>query len=203
MKKITVSIMTSFIFFSIKAVSQENKPLHVIKKQQFCSAEITLMDKSVEKFALGGFSNDSIIVFPIQLINKHTKIQVERGTRIAATNIKKIAIRIEKVRNSPGIYFNDSTYKKGVNDSIASALKKIKSDEVVDNTLGSLSFFSDPLSAVIGIALLPVLIPAFILISQEKVYHINGKQERLDLMMKKLTVKKSKTKKALNTKNQI
>lgn len=201
MKKITAIMMMLFIIAGLRGVSQESSPGNVKKKQKFCSAKITMMDKSVEKFALGGFSNDSIIVFPVQVINKHTKIQVERETRIAATSIKKIAIRIEKERNSPGIYSNDSPYKKGVNDSITSALKKIKSDEVVDNTLGSLSFFSDPYSAVLGIMLLPLLIPAFLLMSNEKVYHIKGKQERLDLMKEKLIIKKSK--KALNTKNQI
>jgi hypothetical protein len=203
MKKITAIMVMLFIIGGLRSVSQESNPGNVKKKQKFCSAKITMLDKSVEKYALGGFADDSIIVFLIQRLNKHTKIQVERETRIAATSIKKIAIRIEKARNSPGIYSYDSINKQGANDSIVLALKKIKSGEVVDNTISSLILPSDPFSAVLGLMQLSVLNTIFLLMSKQKVYHIKGKQERFDLMKENLTVKKSKSKKAFNTKNQI
>lgn len=188
MKKTTAIMMIICIIAGFKGISQESERGNVKKKQKFCSAKITMLDKSVEKYALGGFADDSIIVFPIQIINTDPQIQVERETRIAATDIKKIAIRIEKVRNAPGIYSNDSAHKKGSNDTIASAFKKIKSNDVAFNTGGLLLDMVEGgySGLVLGTFMLPLLIPASILLSQEKVYHINGKTEKLDRMRKKL-----------------
>jgi hypothetical protein len=42
----------------------------------------------------------------------------------------------------------------------------------------------------VGIVMLPILIPTSILLSQEKVYHINGKPAKLDRMEKELASKK-------------
>jgi len=192
MKKITAIMMILLIIAGLKGISQERKPDRVKKKQQFCSVEITMLDKSVEKYALGGFIVDSIIVFPIQMIDKRLEIQAGRETRIAATSIKKIAIRIEKIRNAPSIYPNDSVYKEDLNDSITSTFKKNKTNEVVGST-GNVLLESggDPLGLAAGILMLPIVIPTSILLSQEKVYHINGKLEKLDRMGKELTGKKS------------
>jgi hypothetical protein len=166
MKKITAIMMSIFIISSLKSIAQESKTGNAIKKQQFCSAKITMLDKSVEKYALGGFANDSVIVFPIQMINKHPEIQIGKETRIAATSIKKIAISIEKVRNAPGIYSNDSTIKKGANDIVASAFKKNKGNEVIGDTGGLLSDMvtGGYTGVAVGIFMLPILIPASILL---------------------------------------
>ncbi len=192
MKKTTAIMMMLLIFAGLKAVSQESKPDYIKKKQQFCSAKITLLDKSVEKYALGGFAVDTIIVFPIQMIDNHPEIQIENGTRIAATSIKKIAIRIEKVRNAPGIYSNDSTHKKNSNDTFAAAFKKNKTNNVV-GVVGDVLLESggDPLGLAVGVLMLPIILPASLLLSQEKVYHINGKPKKLDRMEKEIAGKKS------------
>ncbi len=196
MKKTTVFMMIIFIIANLTGTAQENNSGKVIRKQKFCSAKITMLDKSVEKYALGGFAVDTIIVFPIQMIDKHPQIQVERETRIAATSIKKIAIRIEKIRNAPGIYSNDSAHNKGANDAIGSAFKKNKTNETV-GVIGDvlLETGGDPLGFALGVFMLPILIPISILSSQEKVYRINGKPEKLYRMEKKLTSRKHVTKK--------
>ena len=192
MKKINAIMMILSIIAGLRSESQENKPDSIRKKQKYCSAKITLLDKSVEKYALGGFADDSIIVFPIQIINNDPHILVEKETRIAATSIKKISIRIEKVKHSPDIYSNDSANKKEVNDAIAKKFKKNRTNEVIGGT-GDLLLESggDPLGlAVVGVFMLPILIPASILIGQVKVYPINGKPEKLDRMEKALTSRK-------------
>ena len=192
MKKTTAFMMIIFIIANLTGTAQENNTGKVIRKQQFCSAKITMLDKSVEKYALGGFADDSIIVFPIQTVNKHPQIQVEKETRIAATSIKKIAIRIEKVRNAPGIYSNDSAHKKNSNDTIASAFKKNKTNNVV-GVVGDVLLESggDPLGLAVGVLMLPIILPVSLLLSQEKVYHINGKPKKLDRMEIKIAGKKS------------
>lgn len=192
MKKTKAIMMMLLIFTGLKAVSQESKPDYIKKKQQFCSAKITMLDKSVEKYAFGGFAVDTIIVFPIQLIDNHPEIQIEKGTRIAATSIKKIAIRLEKVRNAPGIYSNDSAHKKNSNDTFASTFKKNKTNNVV-GVVGDVLLQSggDPLGLAIGVLMLPIILPASLLLSREKVYHINGKPKKLDRMEKEIAGKKS------------
>ena len=197
MKKTTTFMMMLIFIAGLRGESQENKPDSIRKKQKYCSAKITLLDKSVEKYALGGFADDSITVFPIQIINNDPHILVEKETRIAATSIKKIAIRIEKVKHSPDIYSNDSANKRGANDAITKKFKKNRTNEVVGST-GNLLLESggDPLGlAVVGVFMLPILIPASFLIGQVKVYPINGKPEKLYRMEKELTSKKHLIKK--------
>ena len=177
-------IISQFILSMINA--QQNKQIN-IKKQQFCSAEITSMDKSVEKFALGGFTGDSIIVYQLSTENGHLKIMLDRESRIPASKLKRVRISVETIRKSPEIFTNTNGFERQANRSYASNLQGTHAMNGVGNTLGF--FAMEPVTLAAGFVLLPIIIPVAILTAKEKTYHINGQAKRLARMEKRLTKK--------------
>ena len=182
--KIMLIIICQFILTMTNA--QQSKQL-TIKKQQFCSAEITRMDRSVEKFALGGFIGDSIIVYQLSRENGHLQILLNRESRIAASEVKRVRIHVETIRKSPDIFTKTNSFEEQSNRSYASNLRGTHAMDGVGQTLGF--FATEPVTLAAGIVLLPIIVPVAILTAKEKTYHINGQAKRLARMEKRLTKK--------------
>jgi hypothetical protein len=187
MKKITTIIITICHFILLTGNAQETKTGSVKKRQQYCSAEITMMDNSVEKFALGGFVGDSIVVFSLAIENKHLQILPDQENKISANRIKKVKINVEIIKKSPEIFTKTLGFKQQANTI---SVSNIQGTHAIDGVGKSLAFAaSEPVTLLVGLILLPIIIPVAILTAKEKTYHINGRAKRLERMEKKLTKK--------------
>ena len=187
MKKVTIIIITICHFILLTGNTQETKTGSVKKRQQYCSAEITMMDNSVEKFALGGFVSDSIVVFSLATENKHLQILLDHENKIPANRIKKVKISVETIKKSPEIFTKSTGFKQQANTRIAS---NIQGTHAMDGVGNSLAFAAaEPATLIVGFILLPIIIPVAILTAREKTYHINGRAKRLERMEKRLTKK--------------
>ena len=187
MKKITTIIITICHFILLTGYAQETKTGPVKKRQQYCSAEITMMDNSVEKFALGGFVSDSIVVFSLATENKHLQILLDQENKIPANRIKKVKISVEIIKKSPEIFTKSTGFKQQANTMIASS---IQGTHAMDGVGKSLAFAaSEPVTLVAAFILLPIIIPVAILTAKQKTYHINGRAIRLERMERRLTKK--------------
>lgn len=186
MKKIATIIMIIFHLAGLTSKAQK-KNHDIIRKQQYCSAQITMMDKSVEKFALGGFIGDSIIVYELTNVNGHLQILLDRERRIPASELKRVKIAVEKIRKSPEIFTKSTGLQKHANTMLAS---NIQGTHAIDGVGKAMAFSAqEPITLFAGIILLPVIIPVAILTAKEKTYHINGNAKRLERMERKLSRK--------------
>lgn len=183
MKKTKAMLIIICQFILVMTNAQQSKQLN-IKKQQFCSAEITRMDRSVEKFALGGFTGDSIILYQLSRENGHRQILLDRESRIAASEVKRVRIHVETVRKSPDIFTKTNSFEEQTNRSYASNLQGTHAMDGVGKTLGF--FAADPVTLAAGIVLLPIIVPVAILTAKEKTYHINGNARRLKRIEKRI-----------------
>lgn len=188
MKKMITIVITICQFIFLTAESQENKSEYIKKRQQFCSATITLMDNSIETFALHGFAGDSIVVFPISNTNTHLQILPDLEKRIAASNIKNVKIRVKKIKNSPELYSGNRQSRLKADSVSVSEIQGNTAIDGVGKTFLNVASYSTE-AVVVTVVFLPVIIPIAILTAKEKTYHINGQAKKLTRMERRLIKK--------------
>ena len=180
-----VSIMIQLAIIS--PCAQDTEPVKKNRSPRFCAVKVTLMNDSVDRYALHGFSNDSMFVFPIDEQGDKKVIQLHKQTSINAAAIKKIYIKIDRQITLPAT--PDQAAYITVPDSFASNVNRINAGQEMTNFAYDqlIVFPGDPLTGLASLGLGLLFGP------NGKVYYIKGNEKKFVNMVKELTRAKNRS----------
>ena len=180
-----VSIMIQLAIISPCAQDAESNKKN--RSLRFCAVKVTLMNDSVDTYALHGFSNDSMFVFPLDEDGDKKVIQLDKQTSINAGAIKKIYIKIDRQITLPKTA-EQVEYITGT-DSFAKNVNRINAGQEITNFAYDqlIVFPGDPFTGLASLGLGLLFGP------NGKVYYINGNERKFVNMVKELTRAKKKS----------
>lgn len=180
-----VSIMIQLAIIS--PCAQVTESIKKNKSLRFCEVKVTLMNDSVDRYALQGFSNDSMFVFPLDEEGDKKVIQLDKQTSINAGAIKKIYIKIDRQITLPQT--TDQVEYATASDSFARKVKHVNTGQEMTNFVYDqlIVFPGDPLTGVASLGLGLLFGP------NGKVYYIKGNERKFANMVKELTRAKKRS----------
>ena len=180
-----VSIMIQLAIIS--PCAQVTESIKKNKSLRFCEVKVTLMNDSVDRYALQGFSNDSMFVFPLDEEGDKKVIQLDKQTSINAGAIKKIYIKIDRQITLPQT--TDQVEYATASDSFARNVKHVNTGQEMTNFAYDqlIVFPGDPLTGLASLGLGLLFGP------NGKVYYIKGNERKFANMVKELTRAKKRS----------
>ena len=180
-----VSIMIQLAIISPWA--QDTEFVKKNKSLRFCAVKVTLMNDSVDRYALQGFSNDSMFVFPLDEEGDKKVVQLHKQTGINAAAIKKIYIKIDRQITLPKTA--DQVEYIAASGPFAKNVDRINAGQEMTNFAYDqlLVFPGDPLTGLASFGLGLLFGP------NGKVYYIKGNEKKFVNMVKELTRTKNRS----------
>ena len=180
-----VSIMIQLAIISPWA--QDTGSVKKNRSPRFCAVKVTLMNDSVDRYALQGFSNDSMFVFPLDEEGDKKVIQLHKQTSIKAAAIKKIYIKIDReITLSKTV---DQVASISASDSFARNVNRVNAGQEMRNFAYDqlIVFPGDPITGLASLGLGLLFGP------NGKVYYIKGNEKKFVNMVEELTRTKKRS----------
>ena len=180
-----VSIMIQLAIISPWA--QDTGSVKKNRSPRFCAVKVTLMNDSVDRYALQGFSNDSMFVFPLDEEGDKKVVQLHKQTGIKAAAIKKIYIKIDRQITLPQT--TDQLESITAPASFGKNVNRINAGQETRNFAYDqlLVFPGDPITGLASLGLGLLFGP------NGKVYYIKGNEKKFVNMVKELTRTKNRS----------
>lgn len=185
MKKNILIVLITLQLAMISSWAQDTEIEKKNKQPRFCAVKVTLMNDSVDRYALHRFSNDSMFVFKLNEEDGKKEIQLHRQVGIKAEAIKRIYIKIDR-KITLAKAADQVEYIKA-SDSFAKKVNRINTGQEMTNLAYDQLFVfpGDPLTGLVSFGL------GLIFGSNGKAYHIKGDQIKFNSMVKELTYAKN------------